>query len=110
MLAGFTTEEAEADTVANQGLKRRSIARIWKDEDLAVTSAEEILNLSNGYIRTEDIYSRSLKEENRCCWRCEAVSENTLIAQCTIKGKMNRKTKQSTAIRDELSRESIAEF
>ncbi|KZV49175.1 RNA-binding protein FUS-like [Dorcoceras hygrometricum] len=42
--------------------------------------------------------------------RCEAVAENTLIAQCTSRGKMNRKTKQSTAIREELSRESIAEF
>ncbi|KZV51531.1 hypothetical protein F511_05847 [Dorcoceras hygrometricum] len=40
---------------------------------------------------------------------CEAVTENKLIAQCTSRGKMKRKTKQSTAIREELSRESIAE-
>ncbi|KZV41519.1 ABC transporter, subfamily B, ATP-binding & transmembrane domain isoform 1 [Dorcoceras hygrometricum] len=32
-----------------------------------------------------------------------------LIAQCTNRGKMKRKTKQSTAIREKLSRESIAE-
>ncbi|KZV16887.1 hypothetical protein F511_37839 [Dorcoceras hygrometricum] len=38
------------------------------------------------------------------------TSRITLIAQCTSRGKINRKTKQSTAIRDELSRESIAEF
>ncbi|KZV53444.1 disease resistance protein-like [Dorcoceras hygrometricum] len=160
MLAGFTTEESEADTVADQWLKRvnrifgglnegiwpkmeeltalhlleemskkkmnsrslesvaqelvsammtsayllekaRSIARIWKDDVLAVTSAEEISNLSNGYIRTEAIYLRRtplkrVGETVSCC-------KITLIAQYTSIGKMNRKTKQSTAIREELS-------
>ncbi|KZV20757.1 hypothetical protein F511_04115 [Dorcoceras hygrometricum] len=50
-----------------------------------------------------------LKEKGGRWCRCEAVAENTLIAQCTSRGKMNRKTKQSTAIREESSRESIAE-
>ncbi|KZV32879.1 hypothetical protein F511_01390 [Dorcoceras hygrometricum] len=85
-----------------------SIARIWKDDDLAVTSAEEIWNLSNDYIRTEAIYLRRtplkrVGETVSCC-------RITLIAQYTSRGKMNRKTKKSTAIREELSRESIAEF
>ncbi|KZV45506.1 LRR receptor-like serine/threonine-protein kinase [Dorcoceras hygrometricum] len=39
--------------------QQRSVARRWKEDDeLALTSAEEIWNLSNGYIRTEAIYSR----------------------------------------------------
>ncbi|KZV06914.1 hypothetical protein F511_45604 [Dorcoceras hygrometricum] len=86
----------------------RSIERIWKDDVLTVTSAEEIWNLSNGYIRTEAIYLRRtpLKRVGETVSYCRI----TLIAQYTSRGKMNRKTKQSTAIREELSRESIAEF
>ncbi|KZV13718.1 hypothetical protein F511_45122 [Dorcoceras hygrometricum] len=85
-------------------------------------------SLSNGYIQTEAIYAKatplkkvdestlvrrineSEKDRRGGRWcRCEAIAENTLIAQCTSRGKMNRKTKQSTAIIEELSRESIAE-
>ncbi|KZV30219.1 cysteine protease [Dorcoceras hygrometricum] len=44
----------------------RSVARKWKEDDeLALTSAEEIWNLSNGYIRTEAIYSRRLEGRDR---------------------------------------------
>ncbi|KZV56817.1 pentatricopeptide repeat-containing protein mitochondrial [Dorcoceras hygrometricum] len=69
---------------------------------------KDLDSLSNGYIQTEAYILR--EAPLKTVGRCEAVAENTLIAQCTSRGKMNRKTKQSTAIREELSRESIAEF
>ncbi|KZV39129.1 hypothetical protein F511_28940 [Dorcoceras hygrometricum] len=37
----------------------RSVARKWKDDELAVTSVEEIWNLSNGHIQTEAIYAKA---------------------------------------------------
>ncbi|KZV30633.1 ethylene-responsive transcription factor 1B-like [Dorcoceras hygrometricum] len=61
------------------------------------------INLNRGYI-----FEKSAIED--VVGHCEAVTANKLIAQCTSRGKMNRKTKQSTAIIEDLSRESIAEF
>ncbi|KZV34585.1 hypothetical protein F511_23220 [Dorcoceras hygrometricum] len=57
------------------------------------------------------IYKGSaIKEVFEIVGHCEDIAENKSIAQCTNKRENEkRKTKQSTAIREELSRESIAE-
>ncbi|KZV20490.1 hypothetical protein F511_34747 [Dorcoceras hygrometricum] len=68
----------------------RSIARIWKDDNLALTRRDMIWNLFNGYIQTEAYILREEPLKRRWC-RCEVVAENTLIAQCTSRGKMNLK-------------------
>ncbi|KZV55816.1 hypothetical protein F511_20619 [Dorcoceras hygrometricum] len=73
--------------------------------------------VSNGINSNRGLYMREaplkkvdeLIDETGGWCRCEAVVENKLIAQYTNRGKMKKKTKQSTAIREELSRESIAE-
>ncbi|KZV21002.1 Chromodomain-helicase-DNA-binding protein [Dorcoceras hygrometricum] len=59
---------------------------------------EELFTLGNKLI-----YSRSAIEEVFDeVGHCEDIAENKSIAQCTNRGKMKRKTKQSTAIREEL--------
>ncbi|KZV28264.1 hypothetical protein F511_02134 [Dorcoceras hygrometricum] len=51
--------DQQAATVQPVEGTQRSVARKWKEDDeLALTSAEEIWNSSNGYIRTECIYRR----------------------------------------------------
>ncbi|KZV28027.1 hypothetical protein F511_15647 [Dorcoceras hygrometricum] len=65
---------------------------------------------SNGINAQELIYSRSAIEEAAGWVKELLLHRREKLIEDNNRGKMNRKTKQSTSIREELSRESIAEF
>ncbi|KZV36523.1 diphteria toxin resistance protein 2, dph2 [Dorcoceras hygrometricum] len=62
MLAGFTTEEAEADTVADQGLKR--VNRIFRGLNEGIWPKTEELTLSVGRNVEEDDEHWNIEEDD----------------------------------------------
>ncbi|KZV35206.1 feruloyl CoA ortho-hydroxylase 1 [Dorcoceras hygrometricum] len=142
MLAGFTTEEAEADTVADQELKRVNRIfgglneGIWpKTEELTAiyevcwkkcrrkkmnsrcleSVAQDLVSamMTSAYLLEK---ATSSNDDATPLKKVDDVGATTALLHKYIdytvhqQREIKRKTKQSTAIREELSRESIAEF
>ncbi|KZV27665.1 hypothetical protein F511_42413 [Dorcoceras hygrometricum] len=91
----------------------QSQALYIQSQALCIQSQDEVTDArfqSQLYIREASL--KKVDEKRRVLEmlvQLQYCGRNTLIIQCTNRGKMKRKTKQSIAIREELSRESIAE-